>query len=155
MTTDHGRPIMTDRVRLPAACLVVLIGPSGSGKTAWAAEQFRLGQVVSSDDLRALVGEGEHDQRAGKDAFDVLDLVVDRRLRRGLLTVVDTLGTDQVRRRALVEMARRHQVPCHAVIFDTPADVCRARNRARPRPVPANVLTTQLRRWAEARGTVD
>ena len=89
---------MSDRLRLPASCLIVLVGPSGSGKSAWAVEQFRPEQVVSSDELRALVGEGEHDQRAGKDAFDVLDLVVDRRLRRGLLTVVDTLGTDQGRR---------------------------------------------------------
>src|SRR4051794_8500645 len=146
---------MSDRVRLPASCLVVLIGPSGSGKSAWAGEHFRPGQVVSSDALRALVGESEHDQRAGKDAFDVMDLVVDRRLRRGLLTVVDTLGTDRPWRQALVAMAHKHAVPCHAVVFDTPADVCRARNRSRPRPVPANVLTAQLRRWPEARAPVD
>src|SRR3954454_21912724 len=140
---------MSDRVRLPASCLVVLIGPSGSGKSMWAAEQFRPEQVVSSDGLRALVGEGEHDQRAGKDAFDVLDLVVDRRLRRRLLTVVDTLGMDQPRRRGLVETARRHGVPCHAVGFDTPAEVCRTRNKERARPVPANGLDAQLRSWAE------
>jgi hypothetical protein len=56
-------------VRLPSACLVVLVGPSGCGKSSWAGESFRGGQVVSSDALRALVGEGPDDQRAGKDAF--------------------------------------------------------------------------------------
>src|SRR5436305_5331358 len=127
---------MSDGVRLPASCLVVLIGPSGSGKSMWAAEQFRAGQVVSSDGLRALVGEGEHDQRAGKDAFDVLDLVVERRLRRGLLTVVDTLGLDQPRRRSLIALAERHRVPCFAVAFDTPADICKSSNRQRSRQVP-------------------
>src|SRR5436309_4123326 len=94
-------------IRLPAPCLVVLVGPSGAGKSAWAAANFRADQIVSSDRLRALVGEGEHDQRAGKDAFDVLDLVVERRLRRGLVTVVDTLGLDGPRRRAWIALARR------------------------------------------------
>src|ERR1700737_1142933 len=73
-------------------------GPSGSGKSHWAAQHFRPDQIVSSDAIRGLVGEGEHDQRAGRDAFDVLDLVLERRLGRGLVTVVDTLGLDAARR---------------------------------------------------------
>jgi F420-dependent oxidoreductase-like protein len=138
-------------IRIPAPALVVLTGPSGSGKSTWALEQFRSDQVVSSDALRALVGEGEHDQRAGKDAFDVLDLVLERRLRRGLLTVVDSLALDAKRRAGYRELAERHGMPCVAVAFDTPADVCRARNRARRPPVPAKVLTDQLRTWAATR----
>jgi F420-dependent oxidoreductase-like protein len=131
-------------VRLPSDSLVVLIGPSGAGKSAWAAQQFRSEQVVSSDALRAVVGVSEDDQRAGRDAFEILDLIVDRRLSRRLLTVVDTLGLDPGRRAAYVALARRHRVPCHAVLFDTAADVCRARNRARARPVPTRVLAGQL-----------
>src|SRR5437763_3564872 len=134
-------------LRLPAPCLVVLVGPSGSGKSMWAEANCRPGQVVSSDRLRALVGEGEHDQRAGKDAFDVLDLVVERRLRRGLVTVVDTLGLDGKRRRSLIALAERHRVPCFAVAFDTPADICKSRNRQRSRKVPNDVLAAQLRSW--------
>jgi alkanesulfonate monooxygenase SsuD/methylene tetrahydromethanopterin reductase-like flavin-dependent oxidoreductase (luciferase family)/predicted kinase len=131
-------------VRLASDSLVVLIGPAGAGKSAWAAQQFRSEQVVSSDALRAVVGVSEHDQRAGSDAFEILDLIVDRRLSRRLLTVVDTLGLDPERRADYVALARRHRVPCYAVLFDTPADVCRARNRARARPVPARVLAAQL-----------
>jgi F420-dependent oxidoreductase-like protein len=131
-------------VRLPSDCLVVLIGPSGAGKSAWAAVNFRPEQVVASDALRAAVGLSEDDQRAGSDAFEVLDLIVDRRLARRLLTVVDTLGLDPERRAAYLAAARRHRVPCHAVVFDTPADVCKSRNRARARPVPAKVLAGQL-----------
>ncbi len=136
-------------IRLPESCLVVLVGPSGSGKSTWAGECFAPGQVVSADGMRALVGEGEHDQRAGTDAFAVLDLVVDRRLTRGLLTVVDTLGLDRPRRREYVARARSHDRPVVAVAFDdvSPAE-CRARNAGRPgRPVPAKVLSAQLSRW--------
>ena len=136
-------------IRLAESCLVVLVGPSGSGKSTWAAAWFAPGRIVSADSLRALVGEGEHDQRAGTDAFEVLDTVIDRRLRRGLLTVVDTLGLDRRRRRGYVALARKHGVPVVAVAFDVPAAECRARNRSRAggRPVPAKALAGQLGRW--------
>ena len=135
-------------LRLAHRCLVVLVGPSASGKSTWAKTWFSAGQVVSADRLRALVGEGEHDQRAGTDAFAVLDLVLERRLCRGLLTVVDTLGLERDRRQKYVALARRHDVPVVAVAFDVPAAECRARNARRPRPVPPKVLTGQLDRWA-------
>jgi F420-dependent oxidoreductase-like protein len=134
-------------IRLPASCLVVLVGPSGSGKSAWAAEWFPPERIVSADHLRSLVGESEHDQRAGTDAFDVLDLVLERRLRRRLLTVVDTLGLDRDRRRDYVARARRNGMAVVAVAFDVPASECRARNAARPRPVPAKAIAAQLKRW--------
>jgi F420-dependent oxidoreductase-like protein len=147
-TDDAAVP---DRVRLPPRALVVLAGPSGAGKTEWARRHFRDGQIVSSDDLRALVGEGPHDQRAGGDAFAVLDLVLERRLRRGLLTVIDSLALDGERRRGWVQLARAHGVACHVVAFDTPPAQCRARNRTRPRPVPSKVLSAQLRTWSVVR----
>lgn len=152
--TATGGQAPVPAVRVPTRALIVLVGPSGAGKSVWARERFRAEQIVSSDDLRALVGEGPHDQRAGSDAFDVLDLVLERRLRRGLLTVVDSLALDAARRRAWVALARRHAVACHAVAFDTPAAVCRARNRERDRPVPSKVLTAQLRAWETVRGAL-
>jgi len=131
-------------VRLPPTALVVLVGPAGAGKSTWAGRQFRADQVVSSDALRALVGVGAHDQRAGTDAFELLDTILERRLKRRLLTIVDTLGLDAERRRGYVALAHRHGAECHAVLFATPIDVCRARNRARPDPVPPKVLANQL-----------
>lgn len=132
-------------------CLVVLVGPAGAGKSAWATENFRPEEIVSSDAIRALVGEGPDDQRAGKDAFDVLDLVLERRLRRGLVTVIDTLGLDGPRRRGYIALARGHGVPCFAVAFDTPVEECRRRNRTRARRVPENVLSAQFRSWEAVR----
>jgi F420-dependent oxidoreductase-like protein len=138
-------------IRLAEGSLVVLVGPPASGKSTWAASQFPPHQVVSSDGLRAVVGTGEHDQRASKDAFDVLDLVIERRLRRRLTTVVDSLGTDDKRRRRWLRAAADAGAPCVAVVFDTDATTCRARNRARPRSIPANVMASMLARWPEVR----
>ncbi|HEV8153768.1 MAG TPA: TIGR03560 family F420-dependent LLM class oxidoreductase [Solirubrobacteraceae bacterium] len=138
-------------MRLPDPCLVVLVGPTAAGKSHWAAQWFHPDQVVSSDRLRAVVGSGERDVRASRDAFEVLDLIVAKRLARRLTTVVDTTGLDEGRRGAWRDLAERHGVPAHAVVFETPAEEVRRRNRAHGTPVPANVVTAQLRQAAGAR----
>src|SRR3954468_20701303 len=130
----------TSRMRLPDPCLVVLVGATASGKSHWAAQWFDPDQVVSSDRLRAVVGLGGRAQGASRDAFEVLDLIVAKRLRRRLTTVVDSTGLEAKRRAAWVAEARRHGVPAYAVVLDTPEREVRARNRARDTPVPANVV---------------
>jgi F420-dependent oxidoreductase-like protein len=138
-------------LRLPDPCLVVLVGASGAGKSAWAGAWFEADQVVSSDRLRAVVGAGERDQRASRDAFELLDLIVAKRLRRGLTTVIDSTGLEPKRRAAWRAQAERAGVPAYAVVLDTPEKVVRERNRARGTPVPAKVVAAQLREAAGAR----
>src|SRR5262245_16186363 len=136
---------MSEGARLPDPALVVLVGASGSGKSTWAEKRYRSDEIVSSDDLRAVVGSGRHDLDASTEAFALLDQIVSGRLRRGLTAVIDTLGLDDVRRRAQLEQARTAGLPAVLVLVDAPADLCRRRNATRDRPVPARVLTEQLR----------
>ncbi|MET0741382.1 MAG: LLM class flavin-dependent oxidoreductase [Candidatus Nanopelagicales bacterium] len=144
-----------DAHRLPDPTLVVLVGPSASGKSVWASEHFAPDQVVSSDRLRALVGESEHDLAASADAFDLLDRIVAARMGRRLTTVVDTLGLEPDRRRHWMSLAHRRRVPTVAVVFDTPAAECRRRNAARDHRVPAGVLAHQQRNFAEQRALLE
>jgi F420-dependent oxidoreductase-like protein len=144
------RPPDAPPLRLPDPCLVVLVGATGAGKSQWASEWFGANQVVSSDRLRAVVGTGERDQRASRDAFEVLDLIVAKRLRRRLTTVVDSTGLEAARRERWRSLAERHGLPAYAVIFDPPEKVVRERNRARGSPVPSKVVTAQLRETAVA-----
>ena len=44
------------------------------------------------------------------------------------------------------------KVPVFAVVFDTPDDVCRARNTEREQPVPAKILKGQLEAATALRG---
>ena len=134
---------------IPDPALVVLIGPSGSGKSTWAEQNFRSEEVISSDRLRAIVGSGQHDLDASTDAFAVLDQMVSARLKRRLLTVVDTLGLDDERRRRHLALAKEMGLPAILVVFDVPEQVARERNRQRTRPVPASVLTSQICRFRQ------
>jgi alkanesulfonate monooxygenase SsuD/methylene tetrahydromethanopterin reductase-like flavin-dependent oxidoreductase (luciferase family)/predicted kinase len=136
---------MTD-ARLPDPAMVVLAGAAGSGKSTWAAERFRTSEVVSSDALRATVGSGPADLEATADAFALLDQIVAARSKRSLTTVIDTLGLDQERRASYRHLARSAGLPTVLVIMNTAAAICRERNRARDRPVPAPALTDQLRK---------
>jgi alkanesulfonate monooxygenase SsuD/methylene tetrahydromethanopterin reductase-like flavin-dependent oxidoreductase (luciferase family)/predicted kinase len=140
---------------LPDPALVVLVGASGSGKSAWAAARYRPEEVVSSDHLRSVVGSGEHDLDASGDAFALLDHIVAARLRRGLTTVVDTLGLGPERRRGQRALARQAGLPAVAVLFDTDPAVCRSRNASRDRSVPATVLDGQLRRMSAVAAELD
>ena len=138
--TPDGPPL-----RLPDPCLVVLVGATGSGKTRWAETWFHADQIVSSDRLRAMVGTSERDQRASRDAFELLDLIVEKRMKRGLTTVIDTTGLEPPRRSAWRALGERHGVPVYAVVFDPPANIVRKRNRERGAPVPSKVVSAQLR----------
>ena len=75
----------------------------------------------------------------------MLELIVAKRLARGLTTVIDSTGLDAKRRAGWRALAAKHAIPAFAVAFDTPPADVRARNRARDAPVPAGVVAAQLR----------
>ncbi|WP_425549518.1 polynucleotide kinase-phosphatase [Actinomadura miaoliensis] len=126
--------------------LVVLVGVSGSGKSHFAARHFRPTQVVSSDYCRGVVADDENDQSASGDAFDLLHYIVRKRLRRGLLTVVDATNVQQKSREQLVRIAKEHDVLSVAIVFDVPEQVAVERNAARAdRRLPDHVVPRQRR----------
>jgi protein phosphatase len=120
------------RIDLPDPSLVVLIGPSGSGKSSFARRHFAPTEVIASDFCRALVADDENDQSATTDAFAVLHLIADRRLAQPRFTVVDATNVQREARRALIELARQHDLFPVAIVLDMPEAICHERNRSRP-----------------------
>ncbi len=119
-------------VHVPDLSLVVLIGASGSGKSTFAAHHFLPTEVLSSDWCRAAVSDDETSMDATNDAFALLHTMLDVRLRRGRLTVVDATNVQAHARAGLLKYAKEHDVPAVAIVFALPEAVCQERNVGRP-----------------------
>jgi len=139
------------QLTVPDPSLVLLIGPSGSGKSTFAARSFPPTAVLSSDEMRRLLADDPSDQSASADAFRVLALLVDGRLSRRLLTVVDATNLRAASRRRWRAMARRYGVPAIAICFDLSLASYLELNRRRAgRSVEEWVVREQFERMAAA-----
>lgn len=132
-------------IELPDPCLVVLIGAAGCGKSTFASRHFAPEEILSSDAFRALVSGDPADQAATRPAFAALHAAVDRRLRAGLLTVVDATNVQARARRQLTRRAAQGGVAAAALVLDLPDQLVLARNAARAgRVVPEDAVRRQL-----------
>ena len=133
------------RLAVPADALVMLIGPSGSGKSTFAARHFVPTEVLSSDEMRAMVADDPADQQATDAAFELLHTALGLRLARRRLTVVDATNVEGWARQTPLAIARRQRRPAVAIVFSLPLEVCLARNLARAKPRPAAAIRRQHR----------
>ena len=143
----HGGRFFVPVISLPSDALVVLIGIAASGKSTFAARHFTSTQVLSSDALRALITDSPSAQGATDDAFDLLHRILELRLRRGRLTVVDATNVEDWARAELLTLARRHRRPAVAIVLDVPLPVALERNAARAAPRPPPGALRRQHRW--------
>lgn len=118
-------------IEIPELALVAFVGASGSGKSTLARKHFLPTEVLSSDFFRGLVSDDENDQTCTHDAFDALYYMIEKRLARGKLTVVDATNVRAEDRKRLVEHARKYHCFAVAIVVNTPERVCQERNRGR------------------------
>lgn len=117
---------------IPEFSMVVLIGASGAGKSTFANKHFLPTEVLSSDYCRALVCDDANSQEATGDAFDLLHYMLEKRLHRRRLTVIDATNVQHTGRKSLIDVARRYHCLPVAIVLDVPESVCHARNQQRP-----------------------
>ena len=143
-------------INLPDLSLVVLIGASSSGKSTFARTHFKPTEIVSSDYCRAVIANDENDQNATADAFELLHFIVAKRLKRGLLTVVDATSLKPGDRKHYIELARQYHVLPIAIVFDMPERLLKDRHHARPdRDFPESVINRQLKNLRENSRNLD
>ncbi|MBL0741421.1 polynucleotide kinase-phosphatase [Chryseolinea lacunae] len=133
-----------NELNIPELSLVALIGISGSGKSTFARKHFKDTEVVSSDRCRAMVSDDENNQAATGDAFDLLHFIASKRLKSGLLTVIDATNVQSESRASLTELARQfHCIPV-AIVLDVPERICEDRNKKRSdRDFGSHVISQQ------------
>jgi protein phosphatase len=126
-----GPPVYAERIlRVEPGSLVVTVGSAGSGKTKWVRRNFATHEVVALDELRRLVSGSETNYDATYEAVDILFLVLEGRLKRGLTTVLDGTFLSPPVRHKVLALARRHRRRTMAVCFHIPAELATLRNRA-------------------------
>lgn len=131
-------------IKIPELSLVALMGASGSGKSSFARKHFKPTEIVSSDTCRGLVSDDENSLFATSDAFDVLYYIARKRLKNGLLTVIDATNVQQESRKGIIELAREYHCLPVAIVLLLSEDVCQARNQHRPdRNFGAHVIRQQ------------
>lgn len=115
--------------------VVVLVGLPASGKSSWARQQE--GGALSTDDLRLLLSDDATNQNIHRIVFATLRYLLRRRLElRMPVTFVDATNLTPHERRGYIRIAQSYDAHVDAVFFDTPAEVCKERNRGRDRVVP-------------------
>ena len=135
--------------------LVVLVGPSYSGKSTvceffkrYYKEQELSMYVICPDDIRKeLLGDAS-DQSNGKMIFETAYERVDKALNSPLNTVFfDATSLTPARRKPLIEIAKKHNRTCFAVVMpDFTEEELTARAATRERKVPLDVVYAQKQR---------
>ncbi len=157
MSTDVN-PIRDEEnrrvIRLIRPSVVVLCGPAACGKSTFAARHFRPTQIISSDQARALVCDDERDQRFQTQTFALLHFIIEQRLSINRLCVVDSTALTQPARRNLLDLARRHRVPCVVFLFDVPLAACLERDAKRERTVGQPAIERQYHMFEQAKAAL-
>ena len=140
---------------IPELSLVTLVGVSGSGKSTFARKHFLPTEIVSSDYCRAMMSDSEQNQEATKDAFELLNFIVNKRLARGNLTVVDATNVQPDARKSIVALAKAHHVVTVAIVLNLDESVCIDRNRQRPERGPnTDFVSRQARQLKKSIGNL-
>jgi protein phosphatase len=109
----------------------MLIGIPGSGKSTFASRHFSPTEIVSTQFTRALITDDASNPGPDSDVSEVMKLLVEKRLARRRLSVVDATNVRKDHRQYFLDLAHIYHVPVVAIVFDLNEELCIQRPRAK------------------------
>ena len=132
-------------IRIPDLSVVMMLGPSGSGKSTFTQTHFLSSQILSSDFYRKVVSDSETNQSVSSDAFEILHLVLEKRLRLGKLSVIDATNLSKFERLNVFSIAKKWDVPIIVIALNVSSGTCKER-----KPFNSQVIERQSRTMKQA-----
>lgn len=114
--------------------LYILIGIPCSGKSYYAEKEFKSKniKIISTDEIRAqLTGTRKFNPDCNNEIFKAAYSEIKKELLAGRDAVFDATNTNKKYRRKVINIAQSCS-RITAIIFRTPYNVCRERNKKRP-----------------------
>jgi predicted kinase len=119
--------------------LIVTVGLPGSGKSTWLSRHGI--NAISSDEIRRWLADDPTVQNIHRIVFGAVRYLVVQRLKIGRpVTYIDATSLTPWERRPYIRLGQLYQCDIEALFFDTPVEVCIARNRSRDRVVPEEAI---------------
>jgi protein phosphatase len=131
---------MGEMLVIKPGALVLLVGAPASGKSTWARNNFKENEIVSSDRIRGWLSGDENNQECSSQAFTILHMIVQQRLRFNQTVVVDATNTKPSDRTPYIAAARNYKRKVVGVIFNTSLKECVMRDALRERKVGSEVI---------------
>ncbi len=123
------------------AKLILLCGVPASGKSTLANQYESNGEIVlSSDRLREVLSGNAEDQSRSGDVFSIMRTMAEYFLKMDHTVIIDATNTTKKARAGFIAIARQYKALVHAYLFKISQAGAKARNKARARVVPDDVI---------------
>ena len=123
--------------KIPENAVVLLIGVAGTGKSTLAKRTFGDNSViVSSDKCRKEICGNEQDQTVNSEAFKLFYKKIEEGIINEKRVIADATNLEKFSREKIYKIARRHNVPIYALVFNFPIEMIKEQNEGRRRYVP-------------------
>ena len=119
--------------------IVLTVGLPGSGKSTWLAENGH--NAISSDEVRRILADDPTNQNIHGRVFATIRYLLRQRLAIGRpVNYIDATHLTKTERAPYIKIARWYRAEVEALVFNVPLVECLARNAARGRVVPLEVI---------------
>jgi protein phosphatase len=117
------------KIEYPHCALLLLCSPSRKVQADFAARHFKSTEVVASDACRAQIFDDSHLRHASEDAYDLLFLTAELRLKHRRFTVIDASVLKPTARRKMLALAQKMRVPAYILLLDASWEECLAHDQ--------------------------